>query len=493
MLSYISIILTNFVGIVLTPFIIRQLGDSEYGLYILIGSLLSYIGVLDFGLNNTIVRFVAKYRATNDREGEENFLATTMLIYSGISMVIVCIGIAIYFNLEFVFDKLTPQELGKAKIMFVILIFNLALTLPGGSFNAICSAYERFVYPRTLNIVKYIFRSITVVAILLLGGDAISIVCLDTIVNLTVIGLNGYYVFRHLNVRFKLHIFQAAMVKRIFSYSVWIFIFAMVGQFQWRSGQVILGMLTGTKAVAIYGIGILLGTYYGAFSAAISSVFLPRATRMIVHEASVTELTSMMIRVGRFALISLLMILGGFILFGRQFVHLWVGDYYMDSWPIAVIIMFAYTIPLVQTFAISILEARSKFSFKAIVSISFIGIGTLIGACLVRFFGPIGITIGCTGGWVLSQIVINIYLQRVIGLEVSRFFKELLTGLLPTFIIILIFGYCLNFIPGNSWVNLILKISIFMLLYASMLFKFGMNNSEIKAVKDVLPGFCQKK
>lgn len=493
MLSYVSIILTNFVGIVLTPFIVRHLGDSEYGLYTLIGSLLSYISVLDFGLNNTIVRFVAKYRATNDREGEENFLATTMIIYSVISTAIVIIGTVLYFNLDSVFDKLTPQEMGKAKIMFVILIFNLALTLPGGSFNAICSAYERFVYPRALNIVRYIVRSLLVIAILTMGGDSISMVILDTVVNLTIIGLNCYYVLRHLKVKFKLHSFQTVLVKKIFSYSVWIFIFAMVGQFQWRTGQVILGIVTGTKAVAIYGIGILLGTYYGAFSGAISGVFLPRATKMTVHEASTTELTTMMIRIGRFSLITLLMILGGFLLFGQQFVHLWVGDHYHDSWLIAVIIMFSYTLPLVQTFANSILEARSKFAFKAIIYISFIGVGNLIGASMVQFLGPVGITIGCTGGWLLSQVVMNFYYKRVIGLEISRFFKELLTGLLPTFIVILAVGYCLNFIPGYNWFNLVFKAAIFMVIYAGLLFKFGMNASEIKIFKDLIPAFLKKK
>ncbi|HEY0045751.1 MAG TPA: oligosaccharide flippase family protein, partial [Flavobacterium sp.] len=79
MLSYVSIILTTTIGLMMTPFIIRTLGDSEFGLYTLIGALVSYFGIMDFGLNNTIVRFIARYRAKKDKEGEENFLATTML------------------------------------------------------------------------------------------------------------------------------------------------------------------------------------------------------------------------------------------------------------------------------------------------------------------------------------------------------------------------------------------------------------------------------
>ena len=228
-LSYLNIILTNGIGLILTPFMIRKLGDSEYGLYTLIGSLIGYISVLDFGLNNTIVRFVSKYRALKDEDGEKNFLATTMFIYGIISAIVVIIGIVLFFNLDEIFKKLTPEELYKAKIMFVILIFNMAITLPGGAFTAISNAYERFVFPRALVIIKYILRSVMLVMILLLGSDSIGIVVLDTLLNVIVIAISAYYVFKTLKVKMKLIELDKSLIKQIFNYSFWIFIFAMVG------------------------------------------------------------------------------------------------------------------------------------------------------------------------------------------------------------------------------------------------------------------------
>lgn len=491
-LSYVTIILTNGIGLLLTPFIIRHLGNDEYGLYTLMGALIGYISVLDLGLNNTIVRFVAKYRARQDKQGEDNFLATVMLIYAAISAIIVLFGIGFYFNLDSVFEKLTPRELAKAKIMFAILIFNLAITLPGGAFTAISSAYEHFVFPRALNMIKYCVRSLMVVGLLMLGGDSISIVLLDTVVNIVAIGLNAYYVLRILKARFRLRHFEKPLVKEIFKYSVWIFVFAMVGQFQWQSGQLILGVISRPAAVAIYGVGILLGTYYGAFSTAISGVFLPRATKMTVLEASGKELTDMMTRIGRFSLIVLLLIFGGFLLYGRQFVNLWVGDHYKDSWIIAIIIMFSYTLPLVQAFANSILEARNMFAFKALIYISLIALGTAIGAWLVQFYGPVGIIYGSAGGWILSQAIMNFYYHRVIGLHVLRFFKQLSRGLLPVFLVILLLGYGIDLVPGSGWGNLILKLSAFCGVYALLMFKLGMNASERATFTDSVP-FLKKR
>lgn len=492
-LSYITIILTNGIGLLLTPFMISKLGDSEYGLYTLIGSLIGYISVLDFGLNNTIIRFVAKYRAKSDRKSEENFLATSMLIYAVIAGIILIAGVALYLNIESVFKKLTAEELGKAKIMFAILILNLAITLPGGAFGAICSAYEHFIFPRAVNIIKYLTRSLMIIGLLLYGGKSISIVVLDTVVNIIVIAIDFYYITKVLKVRFHLYHFNKPLIKEIFSYSVWIFIFAIVGQFQWRAGQIILGVISGTTAVAVYGVGILLGTYYGAFSTAISGVFLPRATQMAVLDASRDELTSMMIKIGRFSLITLLMILGGFLLYGRQFVHLWVGDTYKDSWIIALIIMVSYTLPLVQSFANSLLEAKSKFSFKAITYISLIVLGTAVGAYLVRFYGIIGLISGSVAGWLLSQLIMNVYYYRVMKLDILRFFKELSSRLLPTFIVILALGYAVDFIPGDNWFNLLVKIFAFVCIFALLMYKFGMNESELAIMKGSLPSFLRKK
>ncbi|RZJ70833.1 oligosaccharide flippase family protein [Flavobacterium sp.] len=486
-LSYLTIILTNVVGLALTPFIIQYLGNDEYGLYTLIGALVGYISVLDFGLNNTIVRFVAKYRAKEDKVGEQNFLATVMIIYAAISVLIVLAGIGMYLNIESVFDTLTSSELEKAKIMFLILIFNLAISLPGGAFTAICSAYEHFVFPRSVLIAKYLMRSVMVVALLMFGGRAISIVVLDTILNVLVVGLNLYYAFAILKVRFKLVSFEKSFVLEIFSYSIWIFVFALVGQFQWQSGQVILGTLTRPDAVAVYGVGILLGTSYGAFSTAISGVFLPRATTMTVKEASSEELTSMMIRIGRFSLLVLLMILGGFLVFGQQFIALWVGNDYADSWTIALVIMVSYTLPLTQSFANSILEARSLFAFKALVYISLIAIGTGIGAFLVTDFGTPGMVFGAAGGWILAQIAMNIYYNRVVKLQMLRFFKELLSGIFPVFVLLLAIGYGIDQIPGSGWLNLAIKLTIFVSVYAAAIFKFGMNPYERQTFSHFIP------
>ena len=62
-LSYVSIIASTVISLIYTPFMIKSLGQSEYGLYSLINSVIGYLTLLDLGFGNAIVVYTSRYRA----------------------------------------------------------------------------------------------------------------------------------------------------------------------------------------------------------------------------------------------------------------------------------------------------------------------------------------------------------------------------------------------------------------------------------------------
>lgn len=483
-LSYINIFLNVIIGLVLTPYIIRRLGDSEYGLYTLIGSFVAYLSLMDLGLNNTIIRYVSRFRAQDDKKGEEVFLGTVMKIYLLISLLLIIIGIVIYVNLDTIFGKtLTIAQLTDAKIMFQILVLNIAVTLPGGAFTAISNAYEKFNFPRIVSIVRYVMRALTIVIVLLAGGKALSIVIVDTIFNFLLIGIMFLFVLHKEKVKFDFSEWDKELVKQIFSYSFWIFVLGMISQLQWNSGQILLGMKAGTTEVAVYGVGIMLGTYYGTFSGAFSQLFLPRASHMAIHSNKKEQL-KMMIKIGRISFMVLMFILFSFIILGKEFIYLWVGKSYEDAWFIALIIMIGYTIPLMQTFANSLVEAYNKVSFKAILYLFFLCSGLTIGYFLMPQYQGIGIALGLTLGWGIAQIIMNIFFHQVLNLNMLVFFKEIFKNLLPvlTFIFALLY-FIDKVISDSNWIVFGGKVIIFTLVFWLSLFFIGMNDDEKKLIK----------
>ncbi|GAB6122614.1 lipopolysaccharide biosynthesis protein [Dysgonomonas termitidis] len=487
LLSYTNIFISVILGLVLTPFIIRHLGDSEYGLYTLTGSFVSYLCLMDFGLNNTIIRYVAKYRSINDKKGEEHFLSTIISTYLIIAVGIVLAGFLLYFNMDGMFSKsLTPTELHKSKIMVALLILNLAITIPGGSFIAICNGYERFVFTRGVNIIKGIFRSVLIVGILYLGGDCISLVIIDTIVNLIFIAVAYMYVSRSIAIKFAFTKFNKVLLKDILNYSFWIFILAITQQFQWQSGQIILGMNANTIAVGVYGVGIMLGTYYGTFANAINNLLLPKATAMVVHKTN-RDIFQTMVQIASINSYILFFILSIFFLFGREFIYLWVGNIYSQAWYIALIIMLVNTIPLLQGFGNSVLEAKGKIRAKAIWALSIILLVIVCGYFLSFRYGIMGMTLSVASGLFINMLFTNWYYSKVFSFKPFSFIRKALLKPVVYISVLVFLVTVINTVYAKevSWPVFLLKISLYLFAYFIIVYLFLMDKQERTYLKKI--------
>ena len=96
-LSYLTILIVNVGGLISTPIIVKTLGNSQYGLYLMMSSIVGYIFLVDLGITNTINRFVAKYKALNDFKGENEFLNSILQIVIFLTVIITVITFIIYF------------------------------------------------------------------------------------------------------------------------------------------------------------------------------------------------------------------------------------------------------------------------------------------------------------------------------------------------------------------------------------------------------------
>ncbi len=479
-LSYTNILLSNLINLAFTPFLLTTLGKSEYGLYMLIGAFVGYMAVLDFGLGNTIIRYVAKYRAQNDKEGEQGFLSLAFLIYTVLTVFAVGIGLSLIPALPSIFEEsLTATELDTARKMFEILIINIGLTLFMNAFTSIMSGYEKFVFPRAMAIVRVIARPLAIIILLLMGYKALAIVVVDTVLNVLLLLINMWFVFYKMKVKIRYRHHNWPFVKEILLFSVYVFINMIVDMVYWKLGQLVVGIYYGAASVAIFGLGMSFPGYYINFSTAISGVFLPRATQMCVDNASSKELDNLFIKTGRIQFIVIGFILSGFILLGKPFVILWAGPDYVQVYQIALIAMVPLTIPLIQNVGISILQAKNLHAFRSImyliISVFNLGISIL----LTREIGIIGAVIGTSISLIIGNIIIiNIYYRKKIGLDIARFFREVFHGLLPAMVLSILIGVAFMYIPVGGWTGLVLKGILFSAAYGTAIWLIGMNSYE---------------
>lgn len=494
-LSYIILALTNLVGLIYTPYMLRMMGQSEYGLYSLVASVMAYLTVLDFGLGNTIVRYTAKYRAEGKHEQLYSMFGMFVVIYSLIGLIAMAMGIGLYFNIDtFYGTSLTASELHKVHIMILLMTFNLTFTFPFSIFNSIITAYENFIYQRLIRIGYIVLNTSIMILLLEMGYRAIGMVALMTVLNVTTQIINFWYCKKRIKIKLQFKGFQKELFKEIAGYSFYIFIGVIVDRLYWSSGQIILGAQIGTAAVAIFAVAIQLQQMFRNFSTAIPGVFLPKITAMSTKESSEKEISDLFIKTGRLQYIILSIILFGFILFGHQFIILWAGPDYSETYYIALLLIVPLTVPLIQNIGITILLARNKVKFRSLFYLVLASGSVILQLIVVKKYGGIGSAAAIALGMILGQwIGMNVYYYKKEQIDIPEFWKQIGKMSIAPVILSIVTFFILRYVKLDSVMELASGILLFVLIYIPLFWKSSMNKYEkdiiYKPVQRVLARF----
>jgi len=491
-LSYVVLALQNFVGLLYTPFMLRTMGKSEYGLYSIVASIIAYLTILDLGFGNAIVRYTAKYRAEGKFEEQYKMFGMFFLLYCAIGFVALGAGVVLYLNAGNIFDaSMTATELSRVKVMLLLMVFNLAITFPFSLFGSIIIAYERFVFPKVIAIVRIVLNTVTMIVLLNLGYKAIAMVVVTTLFNVLTLASNYWYCKHYLKIKLKLGHFQWGFLKEISIYSFWIFLNAIMDRIYWSTGQFVLGAFVGPAVVAVFAVAIQLEHMYMSFSTAISSVFLPKVTAMTVRESDSRAISDLFIKTGRVQYCIMILVMTGFFLFGRQFILLWAGEGYSDAYVIAMLFFVPLTVPLIQNLGITILQARNRMKFRSLLylGISLVSLGAQIP--LAKYYGGVGCAIAIASALILGQIIVmNVYYQVKQGIDIAGFWREISKMSVVPMLLTVVAYFALQRFEIHSWVSLGFGILAYMLVYLPLFFKFSMNGYErdlvLKSMKKIL-------
>ena len=481
-LNYVAIILNMVIGLLYTPYMLRMLGQAEYGLYSLAASIIAYLTVLDLGFGNAIIRYTAKFRAEGKIDEQKYMFGMFLVLYIGIGIIAVIAGAVLSLNVESIFSaKMTEYEVDRTRIMLWLMTFNLAFTFPMSIWGSIMTAYERFTFPRIVSIVRSVLNPLVMVALLAIGYKALAMVIVTTIFNVVTLLINYWYCKNKLKIEVRYGKFDFKFLKEVSIYSFWIFLNAIMDKIYWSTGQFVLGIYRGTVAIAIYAVAIHLQNMFMMFSTAITGVFLPKVTAMVAKGDNEKDISDLFIRTGRIQYILLSLILTGFIIFGRSFINLWAGEGYQEAYLYALMFFIPLTVPLIQNMGIIILQARNQMKFRSLLYIVIAVVSLVSSFPLAKYYGGMGCAISTAGALVLGQIIImNIYYQRKQHINIVRFWKEISKMSLVPFAFIsiyLVFQAEID-IYTASFMNFTIGIVAFLSLYIPLFWKLSMNRSE---------------
>ena len=186
----------------------------------------------------------------------------------------------------------------------------------------------------------------------------------NVLVGVLIIILKLAIVKKHTNIKVQIGYKDKEEMRSLLSFSGWTTVVALCQRCIFNIAPSILGMFAGASVIAVLGISISLEAYVYTFACALNGLFLSRISRILNDNGSVLPL---MIRVGRIQILTMGVILIGFVVVGRDFISAWLGEGYEEAYICTLLLIIPAFLLLPADIADQTLIASGNVKYRAFV------------------------------------------------------------------------------------------------------------------------------
>jgi len=419
--NWLAFAATSVVSFFLSPFVIGHLGDSAYGVWVLMGSLTGYMGLLDLGVRGAVTRYVASFHTQRNHQEASRVVSAALLIFIGLGLVAVGIAVALAFLALKSFN--IPLEFQKsAQIVLILSGLTVATSLIGGVFGGVIAGLQRFDRTNAIEISTTLLRSAAVVIALAGGRGLVSLSLIHLFFSSLALTLNLIVSRRtYPELRPQFGELDRRYFQIIFSFSAYAFLLHISNYLIFYTDSVVIGAVLPISSVTFFGIAGNLINYSRALVSGISTTMTPMMSSLQAAGAKV-ELERVLLKGMRYATLIVLPIGITFIVRGHTFISLWMTPRLADhSSPLLTILTVAlFFAAATQVATAAVLGMNRHKSLVPIVlaeAIANLGLSII----LVRRMGIVGVAWGTAlPSLAVSLLFWPIYMRSALSINTFR-------------------------------------------------------------------------
>ena len=305
-------------------FLVRRLGLSQYGLWMLASAIIGGMESLSSGFGDATIKFVSKYRGRGDRAGVERIIRATLAINGTLgSLLAVFVILGSGFAITYIF-KIEPQQHTLSIRMLQIAGVTLFVRSIENVFSNTLRAYEQYGRTVRISVTTRLLNVASAVLLAYLGYSVLAIMAASLIIAVLSLGLQVAAVRSVCGPVVLVPKIDRDSTREIMSFGVFSWVQALAGVFFYNADRLIVGAIMGTSALGIYAVCVqATQPIHGITSAALNFVFPHISAR---HEAGESHALRRSFRIATWTNIGFVLLLSApLILFGRQILTLWMG------------------------------------------------------------------------------------------------------------------------------------------------------------------------
>lgn len=490
-ISYANIIVNMVSGLVLSAFLLRVLGDVEYGLYQSVSSFISYLVLLEFGTGTVMTRNISVCLNTEHGPRREEMLnrhySTIWTISLILSCAILLVGGIFYWNLGRIYvNTMTPAQILYAKKILLLLLGQLVMKYLTQNISGYLLAQQEYSFSKLLSLIHIVIRTALLIVVISVSRYAVLIAVVDLVLTAVVFIISLLYCKRGYRAVFSPRYFDRAIFKASVPMCVALLLQALTNQANNNVDKFIISTTMSMKSVALYSIVQYVFTMFSSVATVPIWMYLPEISKTMAERPDGMQLTESLIRPCRLTVVICGSLLCGFFAVGRQFISVFYGAPKVEAWNYTLIILVPVFINMTDAVIISVLDVVNKRLTRSLVLLGATVANIILTILLMKIWGIYGAVIATAFSLVLEIVIMNLYYQRVLKIRVLHLFREAYRGLLPFQIIA---GIAVFFVAGlikSPLLSLLAGGLLYLVLSFGMIGLFGLNEKEIIRVKAVI-------
>ncbi len=466
------------------PYMINSLGNKVYGLWALIISFTGYYFVLDFGISQSVTRYISKALGANKKEDIPKIVSNSMALFALVGL----FSILITIGLLFFISGRVPDDLrfdSYALIFFVGLEF--AISLPLRTYAGLMRAHLDFDWASYIEICKVVLRSLLFVAVIHFSLGLIYLGAVNFFANI------GFYIASYIyskrkyeNIGFRFSLIEKRWIKKLSNFSVWVFLTGLGDILRFRIDIIMITIFIGLSDVTAYQIPVKIIDYFMALMIALTGIMMP----VFANQHGAKDMRSIkrsFFASTRMSTIFAFLIGGLMIIFGRSFITNWIGPGFDVSYKVLLILAVPYMFDLSQRMGYSVMQGLNKHYIYAIINGVEGLMNLLLTIILVGKYGLIGVALGTAIPlFFIKGLLQPVLVCRMLKISLLDYIREIL-GIIVVMSGSVVLLYVL--ISGFGILNYVMMITygvISVLLLIVIIYAVCLNSSERKAIRKIL-------
>lgn len=423
--NWTAFVFSAVIGFVLAPFVVRSLGDATYGAWVLLGSTVGYLGLLDLGIRGAVMRYVANLHAAADHREASHMASAALLMFSAAGALAIAACVVIAFAINRIFT--VPDELQHvAQAVVIILGTNIAVALVSGVYGGVITALQRFDLSSGISIAVEAVRAVAVFTTLSLGGSILSL----ALVQFGCTALSGTLSFvlaRRLYPQLRVPVrgWNRGHARRLLGFSAYSMALQITGMITVQAYAFIIGAFMHVGAITPYAIAASLIEYARALVSGISQTITPRISAL-ERSTSASQLAQIPVTAGRLAGLVMLPVVITFLLRGDTFIGLWMGPQYAGpSGQVLVILAVALWFSVGPHVSVAALMGLHRHRALVPGAVAEVAANVLLAILLIGPYGLVGVAWGAAiPNLLVSVVYVPYVLRRVLGVSPMSILRE---------------------------------------------------------------------